>query len=74
MQSSIHVNGTTLRFTIRDFAIIIGLKFEKPSPRVSLVEKFDNKNQPRSSIDRKDFDLVESRYIDYPWGKRLLTC
>ncbi|KAG5603459.1 hypothetical protein H5410_034829 [Solanum commersonii] len=114
----IHVNGTTLRFTIRDFAIITGLKcsdnekdfvfnteepnriilqyfgVEKAITKSQLVEKFDNKvwgdndddavkfailfyihsfilSEEPTSIDRKDFDLVESgRYIDYPWGKK----
>ncbi|WMV20621.1 hypothetical protein MTR67_014006 [Solanum verrucosum] len=81
----IHVNGTTLRFTIRNFAIISGLKCsdnEKdfvfiPKNQIELFFSIleSKKPSPRASwlkslIIRKDFDLVESgRYIDYPWGK-----
>ncbi|KAG5607274.1 hypothetical protein H5410_028766 [Solanum commersonii] len=70
----IHVNGTTLQFTIRDFAIISGLKcsdnekdfyfgVEKAITKSQLVEKFDNKVWGDN-----DDDAV--KYIDYPWGKK----
>ncbi|WMV60027.1 hypothetical protein MTR67_053412 [Solanum verrucosum] len=78
----IHVNGTTLRFTIRDFAIISGLKcsdnlkdfvFNTEEPNKIILQYFGVEKAITKSqlVEKKDFDLVESgRYIDYPWDKK----
>ncbi|KAK4710483.1 hypothetical protein R3W88_004996 [Solanum pinnatisectum] len=79
----IHVNGTTLRFTIKELCYYILAKMiifqyfdaGKSITKKQLVDNFNNKVWGDNNDDALKFAvlfcLVESdRYMDYPWGKK----
>ncbi|XP_059309493.1 uncharacterized protein LOC132060477 [Lycium ferocissimum] len=74
---TIDINGTVLRFTMREFALMSGLNCVADEGEFTYDEEESNRimdayfgGTRKTSIPRVHFEVVEDgRYVDYPWGK-----